>query len=165
MNLYELGEEAQMGNDAIMKWAEEHNGDISECPMVEIMEKIEGDITKKLLGWGVWFKNIESDSNELSNEIAKLAYRKKVLDNQADRIKATISHFLNEQKLVNSKVVINRTKSKQVVVSDKESLDKKYLRVIPEKSEPDKNAIKAAVKAGEKITGAAVVNKENVSIK
>lgn len=165
MTLYELGEEALMGENALMTWAEEHDGDITECPMLEIMEKIEGDIKEKLLGWAIWFKNVESESESIKSEIAKLNARKKSLDSQAERIKGTISHFLKDKTIKNSKVVIKRTNSKQVVVSDKEALDDKYLRVIPEKSEPDKNAIKAAVKAGEKITGAAVVDKENVSIK
>ncbi len=164
MSLYELGEEAQIAEAAIMEWAEEHDGDISECPMVEIMEKIEGDINEKLLGWGVWFKNVDAESAAIKAEIEKLTSRKRSLDNKAERIKGTISHFLQDKMLKNAKVVIRRTNSKQVIVSDKDALDIRFLRTV-RKVDPNKVAIKDAINAGEKVEGAAIVNKENVSIK
>ena len=164
LSLYELGEEAQMAEAALMKWAEEHEGDITECPMVEIMEKIEGDIKNKLLGWGVWFKNVAAETGAIDEEIKNLTSRKKSLGNKAERIKATISHFLQDKRLESSKVVIRRTKSKQVVINDKGALEDRFLRKVT-KTEPDKVAIKEAIKVGAKVEGAAVVDKENVSIK
>lgn len=164
MTLYELIEEAQMGEQELEKWAAEHDGDITECPMVDIMEKIEGDIKTKLLGWGVWYKNLMAESDALKAEIVKLTQRKKVLDNKAGRIQATISHFLTEKELKNENVVIKRTRSTSVFVSDINYLDDRFLRKVT-KEEPDKKKIKDALKVGAKVNGACIKENENVSIK
>lgn len=161
MNLYAISEELNLIENQMMEWAAENDGDITNFPLSKTLEVMEGELKEKLLSWGVWYKNTNSESKALDTEIKNLQSRKKSLDNLCDRIKNTIDAAMPEDTLKNSKCVLSYRKSKSVsCVLDE--LPKEFKKI---SESADKTELSKALKAGQEIKGAEMVTKKNLQIK
>ena len=69
-----------------------------------------------------------------------------------------------EMKKEFTKVAYSFRKSKQVVITDEDSIPPMYIKTKVENA-PDKTAIKKAIEGGETVTGAQVVENQNIQIK
>lgn len=117
MNLYELSEEIKIAEQAIEDYAESNEGDITNCPMNGILDRLEVDRDEKALNCGIWYKNIISQSKAIALEMKSLAARKKTLDNKAERIKDYVQDLLPKGlKLENSKCKLGWRKSQTVSI-------------------------------------------------
>ena len=152
MKLYELTKDLQACEDMMEHWAAEHDGDITEFPFNDEMEKLELDFEAKALGIGTWIKNILSDSEAIKAEMQSLAQRKKVLDNKAGRLKAFLQDYVPKgQKHENAQCKIGWRKSQIVYIPPvlaPADLDEKYQNI---KVDFSKTALKAACKEEESI--------------
>ncbi len=128
MTLFEITEEIRYAEECMMKYAEEHDGDVSEFPLMDIMEELEGTKNEKLLGWGVWYKNQFADSEALAGEIKNLTARKKRIDTNLEFIKSTIFHNMDVDQLENSKCELRKIGMKKAVElkCKPDELPKKY---------------------------------------
>jgi hypothetical protein len=68
------------------------------------------------------------------------------------------------EKIETAQYKIKWRKSERVDITDFTKIDSRFVRVIPERREPDKNEIKAALKLGEVVPGAELVTINNMSI-
>jgi len=124
MKLYELSEEMKIAEQAIEDWAEEHDGDITNCPMDKIFEKIDQDRDEKFLNCGVFYKNLLSNCDLIEAqidihkaEIKRLAAKKKSWQNKADGVKWYIQqHLPKGKKLENETCAIGWRKSSAVLI-------------------------------------------------
>lgn len=112
-------------------------------------------------------KNLAAYVAALRTEEIALAERRKRLDKKAERLKGYLEAALNGEKLDTPRVVVSFIKSKAVEVGDEffpwAAAHAEYLRYSD--PEPDKKAITDALKRGEDIPGAQMVERVSMKIK
>lgn len=122
---------------------------------------------EKLEGLALYVKNVGAEAEAIKAEEKALAERRKVLENKAERAKKFLSEFLSGEKFQTPKVAVSWRKSEAVELGDSFMVwareQDKFLRW--KDPEPDKTAIKAAIKAGEVIPGAELVSRQSMTIK
>lgn len=143
-------------------------------------DEIQMALSEKIENSMCFYKNLQSDIEAFKTEEKKLAQRRKVKENLAERVKNRIDNYvtmqftdedgnvdkdnLNQWKFETPKVKLSYRKSDSVEVSDINSLPKEYVK---EKIEllADKTALKKAIKDGKEIKGAEIVTKLNMQVK
>lgn len=109
------------------------------------------------------YKNCVSDAAAIDEEIKSLKARKQALDKRIERLKADASRALGGEKFTTAKVAVTWRKSTAVEV-DCDTCPDEYMTVKTTIT-PDKKAIAAALKAGEKIDGCKLVERMNMSVR
>ena len=140
-------------------------GEISEEGMAAI-EQLQMDQQTKRENIACWVKNLRSDAEAIKAEAKAMTDRAKSCERKADSLMHYLAADLNGEKFQTAKVAVSWRKSVSVEIDDAElsELPEQYIRcktVI----EPDKTAIKDALKAGEIIEGCRLVEKNNINIK
>ena len=121
----------------------------------------------KVENMALWYKSLCAEAEAIKNEISALSQRVKTKENTAQNLKEYLSKILNGQKFESPKCRISYRKSSAVEIENEEYLlvhaKEKYLtKRLPV---PNKAVIKEALKDGEKIDGARLVEKQNMTIK
>ena len=141
MTLYEI-------DSAIMDCVDEETGEIIDLEKLEALN-IERD------------KKVEGIALAVKEE--KLAKRRRSCENAAQRCKDYLTHALDGEKLKTARVSVSYRNSESVTIDDLGSLTEEYIR-IPE-PQADKTAIKKAIKAGKKVTGAHIETSKSVIVR
>lgn len=153
VTLYEINEE-------ILNCVDTETGEIIDP---EKLSQLQMDFDDKVEGIALWIKDLLSDAAAIKAEKDKLNERQKVCENKAKNLKEYLSGFLAGQKFKTPRVAISYRKSESVNVSDIWKIPDDYLKY--KDPEPDKTAIKAAIKSGQIIDGAEIVVNQNIQIK
>ena len=124
--------------------------------MMERSEKIESV--------ALWVKNLESDAVAYKAEKEAFAQREKQASEKAKRLREWLAKVCDGESFSTSKCAISFRKSESVEIADGANLPDEYIRV-KTTIEPDKTAIKAALKAGAEIEGCQIATKVNTNIK
>lgn len=114
---------------------------------------------------GYVIKSFDDEIDLYDREIKRLTERKQALKNAQERVKNSLKNAMEEFGIVEIKgqtLKINFRKSESVEVDNIEELDDKFKRV---KVEADKTAIKQALKSGEEVKGARLVENNNLQIR
>lgn len=153
MNLFQIEEE-------IMKCVDMETGEIIDS---EKLDKLQMDREQKIENIALWIKNLVSDAEALKAEKQTFADRQRVAENKAASLKKYLSDYLAGEKYKSAKVSISFRKSETVNILDISQIPEQYLKV----AEPtvDKTGIKNALKAGEFITGAELIENQNIQIR
>ena len=164
MNLYELKTELVVIEKHLEKWAMEHDGDVTDFPLLDSLTLLEGDMEEKALSIGIWYKNLMAESKAIDVEKKALDARAKAGKAKADRLKNFLETLIpGGTKYADAKCVIGWRKSASVMVSvEPEDLPVEFQKV---KIDADKTLIKAAIKEGKEIDFAEIVNKQSIQIK
>ena len=143
---------------------------ISECIDRETGEVIDLDKLSglamereiKLEGVAVWIKNLEATAKAIRAERDVLKARQEQAENKALALREWLLGALDGEKMETPKVKVSYHKSTAVEVDDR--LPKKWCskKIV---YTPDKFAIKTAIQNGKKITGAKIVERQNIQIK
>lgn len=122
----------------------------------------------KLENIALYYKNLIAEANAVKAEADALTDRRRVLERKAERMKTILTTGLAGEKFSTPRVSISFRKTSTLEID----LDKfmpfagaypKYLRM--KDPEPDKVAIKEAIKQGGTIPGAQIVEKRSVIVK
>lgn len=153
MNLFEIEQE-------ILSCIDMETGEIIDIAKLDGLE-MERD--KKIENIALWIKNLLSDAEELKVQKQIFADRQKSAENKAESLKKYLSAFLAGQKFSTNKVAVSFRKTSSVNITDMSKIPEVFLKF----AEPtaDKNAIKNAIKAGECVAGAEIVEGNSISIK
>ena len=151
--LYEINEE-------ILNCVDTETGEIIDP---EKLSRLQMDFDDKVEGIALWIKDLLSDAAAIKAEKDKLADRQRVCENKAKNLKEYLSGFLAGQKFCTPRAAISYRKSESVSVSDVGKIPKEYLKY--KEPEPDKTKIKNALKIGENIPGAELIENQNILIK
>ena len=153
MKLFEIDE-------AILNCVDMETGEIIDSEQLDAL-KMERE--QKIENIACWIKNLTSDAEALKAQKQAFADRQKVAENKAASLKKYLSNYLDGQKFSTDKVAISFRKTSSVDVVDIAKIPEQYLKY----AEPtaDKMAIKAAIKAGEVVPGAEIVEDKSMSIK
>lgn len=143
---------------------------ISECIDCETGEVIDFDRLSglamerenKLEGVALWIKNLEATAKAIRAERDVLKARQEQVERKALALREWLSRALDGEKMETPKMKISYRKSTAVEVDDR--LPKKWCskKIV---YTPDKVAIKTAIQNGKRITGAKIVERQNIQIK
>lgn len=168
MNLYEI-------NAAIENFAFEVDEETGEILNADALDALEMARDEKIDNTACLIKNIFADEDAinaqieiLKSEIEELSKRKKQKHNRGESLKRYLSGFLNGEKFESARCKISYHSSEAVELeagftawAEKTRPDLMRYKL----PEPDKKAIKAALKEGEAIEGAALIKTVSMSIK
>ena len=140
------------------------DGMTGEIVSREAFDALQMEWSKKIEGVCLGYKNEKAEADAIKAEINKLTERMKRHEKRAEGYKNFLQNVLAGQKFETSKVAVSYRTTKDVVnVTNMALLPKEYLR-FPE-PEPNKIAIKEAIKSGKKVDGAELVDKTSMSVK
>lgn len=161
MRLYEIDAEL----DALLSNVDEETGEL--LIDAEAIDALMAQRQTVLEDLACEVKNIAADVMAIRDEEKALAERRKRLVKKADWLKGYLEAALAGDKLCTPRVVVSYRKSKAVEVGDDffpwAAAHTGYLRYSD--PEPDKEAIKDALKRGEEIPGAKMVERVSMTIK
>ena len=153
MNLYEIDQE-------IMNCVDMETGEIIDPAR---LDELQMDRDIKIENIACWIKNLYADAEAFKTEKQSFADRKKAAEDKAESLKKYLANYLAGQKFSTPKVAISFRKTSSVNVTDMTLIPKKYLKFAD--PTPDKTAIKNAIKNGERVSGAELVDGKSMSIK
>lgn len=153
MKLYEI-------DNAILECVDNETGEILDFDKLSELQLARD---KKLESVALWVKNLNAEMAAYKAEKEAFAEREKRAKNKIESLKNYLSYALNGAPFDTTKVAVSFRKSESVEV-DENLVPKKWLKRSVSYS-PDKIGIKAAIKAGLKIKGCSLVEKQNIQIK
>ena len=139
-------------------------GELS-AELVNALEVSQANLQQKGIDIGYVIKSFDDEIDLYDKEIKRLTERKKALQNAQDRVKTSLKNAMEEFNIVEIKgqtLKISFRKSESVEIDNVDLLDERFKRV---KVEPDKTAIKQAIKQGEQVIGARLVENNNLQIR
>lgn len=163
MKLYEIEDRIQ--NMFINEDGEMVDGVTNEVISIDDFNALEMAKEEKIENVLLLIKNLKAEADAVKVEADKLAKREKSLRNRIESIINFIAPFLEGEKFSTARVKASFRTTPAVVVLNQEALPEEYIRVIPEKREPDKVAIKAAIKAGVPVNGAVLEDHTSMIIR
>ena len=123
----------------------------------------------KIEGVALLHKNVSAEAAAIKAEEDALKKRREALEKKKDGLARYLERALAGERFETAKVAVTYRKSEQTEITDPERFfkwakrHKDFLRI--KDPDADKTAIKAAIKAGEKIPGAEIVEKRTMSIR
>ncbi len=160
MTLYEI--DAQL--EGLLEQVDPETGELL-CDL-EQLEALSLERDRKLENLALYVKNQDAEAKAIREEEKALADRRRGLERKAERAKDFLARMLAGEKFTTPKVAVSWRKSEAVEIGMSffsADANERFLRY--KEPDPDKAAIKAALKAGEKITGAELVTNLNMTIK
>ena len=120
---------------------------------------------EKLEGTACYVRELKAEADAIKAEEERLAKRRKALENKSERLKNYMMPALEAMggKVKGVMASVRIGKSQAVTVFDLDALPDAFKRVVT-KVDPDKVALKKALKAGEDIPGAALEDRHSVVI-
>ena len=148
-------------DQAILECLDAETGEIIDAEKLNalFMEK-----NQKIENVALWIKNLQADALAYKAEKDAFAARQKAAENKVESLKAYLVSALDGQKFSTAKCAVSFRKPEAVQVDDVNSIPAEWIRT-KTTIEPDKTAIKAAIKAGQEITGCKLVENTSVQIK
>lgn len=123
--------------------------------------KMERD--KKIRNIACWIRNLEAEEKALAEQKKIFADREKAAHNKKEQLKSYLAASLAGEKWKNNEVQITWKKSYPVEITDIKKLSSHYLKW--KDPEPNKILIGKDLKAGIKLDGAMIVEKNNMSVR
>ena len=158
MTIYEI-------DQAIMECVDLETGEIIDT---EQLDKLQMERDTKLENVACWIKDLKAEAEALKNEKQALAERQKVAENKAESLKKWLAYALQGEKFKTTKCAISFRKSEAVEVTDEglNNLMKEHDELLTYKApEPNKTAIKQALKDGLNVAGVQLVQNTSTIIK
>lgn len=134
------------------------------------LDKLQMDFDDKAVNVALAIKNLKSEAEAIKAEKMALAKRQKSAETNAENLKTYLDNMLKavgKTELKDSKVALSYRKVPDVVELNLNEVSHDWLKVKTTFKEDDfdKTRIKNALKNGEKIPGAILVDKMNLQIK
>lgn len=118
---------------------------------------------EKLTNIGKWILDLKADAKAIREREISLAERRKAKENKAEQLMDYMNMILAGKKFECADFKASYRKSQAVEVTDAEKIPAPYL--IVQEPKVDKAGIKKALKTGEDIPGAKLVERNNLSIR
>ena len=158
MKLYEI-------DNAILDCIDLETGEVIDTERLDALQ-IERDA--KVENVACWIKDLRAENEAIKSEKQKLDSRRKVNENKIESLMGWLNYALNGTKFKTGKCAISFRTSEGVEVTEEglEALMKEHDELLTYKApEPNKTAIKQALKDGLTVKGVELVRNTNVIIK
>ena len=144
---------------------------ITECFDVETGELLDAEKLENLMiekenkieAVALWIKNLKADAAMYKAEKNAFAERQAAAERKAESLTMWLKNALDGKKFKTEKAEVNFRKTQKVEVIDIWELNEDFVKYSD--PTPDKAAIKRAIKAGEEVNGARLIDDISVSIK
>lgn len=161
MNLFEI-------NATLTRCVKLTSGDFvdtetGEVIDVEAIESLEMERDAKIRNIACWIRNLDAEEKALAEQERIYRDRKNATHNKKEDLKDYLARYLDGKKWKNAEVSVSWRKSEAVEVTDVRKLSSYYLRY--KEPEPNRTLLKADLKAGVKLEGAVLTEKNNIQIK
>lgn len=151
MNLYEINEEMLNCIDA-------ETGEV-DTDKLDALAMLRDE---KLESIALWIKDLKAEAEALKAEKLAFAARQSAAENRAESLKNYLTGFLKGEKFKTTRCAISFRKTESVKITNELELPPEFTSV---EIKADKNAIKQAIKNGQTVTGAEIVEGISCSIK
>lgn len=144
---------------------------LDEQTVADTLEGLTGNVIVKGQNVAAYILNVEAEADKIRRAAEKLVKRAGTLDARMQHLRnylyANMERTgIHEIKALDGTFTAKIKKNPPAVeVTDPEALPAIYLRTIPEKTEPDKAAIKTALQGGELVPGASLIHRTHLEIK
>ena len=158
MTIYEI-------DQAIMECVDFETGEIIDT---EQLDKLQMERDTKLENVACWIKDLNAEAEAIKTEKQILANRQKVAENKAESLKKYLAYALGGKKFSTAKCAVSfrNTESVEVTEEGLEALMKEHDELLTYKApEPNKTAIKQAIKDGLNVEGVQLVQNISTIIK
>lgn len=154
MNLYEI-------DKAILACIDPETGELLD---EDALTNLQMERTQKIKNVALWLKNLNASAAAYKAERDAFDERMKQAQKKAESLKRYLADALGGEKFVTDECAVSFRKSTAVNVLDEAAIPAAYMAEKISKT-PDKAAIKAAIKSGIEVPGAALVDNLSVQIK
>lgn len=159
-SLYEINAQIEAAlNDAV----DQETGEVISEKALEALQELEMQKDEKVEQLALLYKNKVAEANALKAEKMAFAARQTAAEKTAESIKQYLAQTLNGEKIKGDRYTIGWRKSESVTIAKDAFLPDEYLTF--KEPEPNKTAIKKALKAGIQIEGAILAETNNIQIK
>ena len=135
---------------------------------IDKLNELQLEKDAKIENVACWIKELKAEAEAIKAEKLVLAERQKVAENKAESLKKWLAYALDGQKFKTSKCSISYRKSESVEVTEEglNNLMKEHDELLTYKApEPNKKAIKDALKDGLSVEGVRLESNTSVIIK
>jgi hypothetical protein len=133
-----------MAMEEEIQWAIDHDGDVSEFPLAEALNKIKIDRKVKIVNTALWIKSLEANADAIGAETEALGKREKSLRSKVEKLKVYLQNSMDPgEKISDPRVdvaIVKKRESVALMVKPTE-LPPKYLK--KPKPEESKEALAA----------------------
>ena len=146
MTIYEINEE-------ILNCIDLETGEIID---IDRLNDLQLERDAKIENVACWIKELKAEAEAIKAEKLALAERQKVAENKAESLKKWLTFALNGEKFKTAKCSVSFRKTESVEVTDEglNNLMKEHDELLTYKApEPNKKAIKDAIKDGLSVQG------------
>jgi hypothetical protein len=167
MKLYELSVEMQKVMDAMEQWAIEHDGDVSDFPMLDNLATLDEDFKQKVLSVAAYIKGLEAEVNAFKAEEERLERRRETTKRKVEFLKGYITSQVQSPAdfhVSDARAKVSFRPSKVVDIIEENRIPVAYMRIPVAVPAPDKKLIKEALERGTAVDGAVLVKRLNLSI-
>lgn len=159
MTLYEIDSRIKAIIDSLYDAVDE-NGEITgEIDFTEL-EQLQEDRKTKMENIALYIKNTEAEAEAIKAEEEKLKARRERLTRKADGLRNRLIYSMeasNEPEIETARCHAKIKKTESTEILDASQIPEEFINVkIKEERNPDKTAIKKAIKAGATISGAQI---------
>ena len=158
MKLYEI-------DNAILECIDMETGEVIDA---EKLDALNMERDAKIENVVLWIKDLKAEAEAIKAEKLALAERQKVAENKVESLKKWVAYALGGQKFGTAKcsVSFRNTESVEVTEEGLEALMKEHDELLTYKApEPNKKAIKDAIKDGLSVAGVQLVQNVSTIIK
>lgn len=161
MNLFKIAEALERCVKLVSgNFVDTETGEVIDT---EAIESLEMERDTKIRNIACWIRNLDAEEKALAEQERIYRDRKLATHNKKEDLKEYLARFLAGKKWKNEEVNISWRKSEAVEVTDMKKLSSYYLRY--REPEVNKTLLKADLKAGVKLEGAVLTEKNNIQIK
>ena len=158
MTIYEI-------NEGILNCIDPETGEIID---IDRLNDLQLERDAKIENVACWIKELKAEAEAIKAEKLALAERQKVAENKAESLKKWLTFALNGEKFKTAKCSVSFRKTESVEVTDEglSNLMKEHDELLTYKApEPNKKAIKDAIKDGLSVQGVRLECNTSVIIK
>lgn len=155
MTLYEI-------DKRIIDLIDDETGEIIDSNL-DTFDELMMERSNKIENVALWIKNLRADAEAYKAEAQAFTDRKRTAERKIETLTRLLEITLRGQKFKTDRVQISYRKSDSVQIDKDAKLPDEYLRF--KEPEPDKTALKKALKDGIKIEGAWLEERLNMQVK
>ena len=158
MKLYEI-------DNAILECIDMETGEVIDA---EKLDALNMERDAKIENVVLWIKDLKAEAEAIKAEKLTLAERQKIAENKVESLKKWVAYALGGQKFSTAKCAVSfrNTESVEVTEEGLEVLMKEHDELLTYKApEPNKKAIKDAIKEGLNVAGVQLVQNISTIIK
>lgn len=164
-NIYELGNDYLLLANRLADTTDEDG--IVDMGLLPVVSEAKELVESKAVSIGCVVKQLSTYKAQIDEEIKRLIAMSKTLGNRIDYLTDATSEVLQAcgiERIDGIKSVISFRHSEQTIIDDESEIPDEYMATKITVT-PDKTKIKNAIKAGQAIPGARVIEKRNIQIK